>query len=168
MELPSQYECQYGRATRRLRMSLGAWPFRPNHITNDGGPQARRAELRTLVGTGIIPNRYLQGHATSISNILQEPTTIMEFPLAPEGKPVRTDSRSPRFGHHPHCSAFRQETGSVFCDESDMVHAALFRGGVRKRLSAQIYERARQSPYICSYREDPETQFRLVDHEEHP
>lgn len=87
-------------------MKLKKWPFRPVHITYDGGKKAPRPEIKKLTGVGIISNEYLEGIQTYMCANLNNPTTIIEF--CPQDDVARTDARPPVFQLHPACLRFRE------------------------------------------------------------
>ena len=102
-------------------MKCKKWPFRPDHITNDGEKAPKDSPLMKLLGDGIISNEHLQGIETAICAKLRYPTTIMEFAPERKGKaaekvvPVRTDSplmdqAEEPFGFHPPC----RKSGKLF------------------------------------------------------
>jgi signal transduction histidine kinase len=149
-----------------------AWPFRPNHITNDGETLAltglptlqfgstsreraatarRRGEdLGRLNGTGIISNAYLEGMQAMICARLGNPTTIVEF--SPKGEPVCTDSKLLSFAMHQPCRLFRRYTDERLCLESDSIHACLFCGLSREGIAEALVDRADHCEYIKRYR----------------
>ena len=81
-----------------------SWPIRPHHLTKGG-------ESLGLKGTGIITNRHLQGHQSEISDIVGQPTAIIEFAL--DGSPIRTDSPFLDLALNPACQLFRRENPEV-------------------------------------------------------
>jgi len=126
-------------------MKASKWPFKPDHITNDGPlanpydvkslkfgsisdeylqtTRKRRENLKKLTGTGIISNDHLEGLQTTICANLGNPTTVIEF--SPEGETVRTDSRLLFFSMHAPCRVFRNYDEGP-CLECDNCHARLF------------------------------------------
>ncbi len=129
-------------------MKPRVWPFRPDHITNDG-PEWDERELNKLTGEGVIPNEYLEGIQTSICANLAHPTAIIEF--SPEGVPVRTDSRLLVYALHPPCSTFREHTDHKYCYECDDNHALLFRSLNRSNIATDLEMRIQSSVYIQDY-----------------
>ena len=109
------------------------WPFRPDHITNDGESFPEDNALRKLTGQGIIPNGYMQGEQTSICATLNYPTFIIEF--SPTGEPVRTESALLAFNICSVCMRFREFAGAGYCKQSDSVHAKLFQGCTQNDLA---------------------------------
>ena len=81
---------------RIVPVKCSKWPFRPEHITNDGETigeddgNSTGSQLKKLSGAGIIPNRYLVLLQTYISQKYGRPTVIIEF--SPQGEPVTTHS----------------------------------------------------------------------------
>jgi signal transduction histidine kinase len=108
------------------------WPFRPVHITNDGELAGQSSELRMLTGEGVISNEWLQGIQSQISEVLDYPTTVIEF--SPHGLPVKTNSPLLRSKLRGPCKAFRDISKALgypdahLCMQSDELHAKLFFG----------------------------------------
>ncbi len=126
------------------------WPYRPDHITNDGADYG-------LWGTGILSSRHVQGIQSEMCHEIGQPTTIIEF--APSGEAAwRTDS--PLLTHQisEACRAFRDmnrgiaEDGDVrsdgratfggirgaLCLRCDQLHAGLLRGVEESQLTPAV------------------------------
>jgi len=136
------------------------WPWRPDHITNDG-EEWKGTPLEELKGVGIISNEYLQGIQKAISADVENPTTLVEFSLKAEF--VRNDSRLEVFELHPPCAIFRRYNYGEKCLECDMVHAFLFYGLNRENLLTEVDKRIAESKHIKEYtREDEKIHFAFV------
>lgn len=144
-------------------MRLSTWPFRPDHITNDGHEYPPDSPLNKLTGGGIISNTHMQGMQTSICATLQNPTTIIEF--AADGSPVRTDSQLLFFTLHPPCLKFRVCTEHRWCYCCDNAHALLFRGLDKENVVSEGRIRAGSNAEIAQYRQDPELLFQFAETE---
>ena len=132
------------------------WPYRPDHITIDGD-NSDKPELQKLTGVGIIPNNRLQGFQTYISEMLKNPTTVVEF--APDGSLVRTDSTVLVYSLHLPCRIFRDGTDNKYCLDCDNAHAILFRGLTKQKFQEELDKRIRQSGYIQEYKKGDEQHF---------
>ncbi len=125
-------------------MKLRTWPFRPEHITNDG--EKHGGELAKLTGPGVITNEHLQGIQTRISAYLDCPTTMIEF--SPEGEPVCSDLKLLDFALHPICKIFRECTSNKFCHDSHNTYAELFCKLIRSNFPTKIRNSIRDSGKI--------------------
>ena len=147
------------------------WPFKPDHITNDGETvnvddiqslkfgsisdgylstlKKRQISLKQLTGVGIIPNAHLEGIQTMLSANLGIYTAILEF--SPEGTPVRTDSKLMFYSMHEPCKILRNYTDEHLCLKCDQCHAKLFYGLMRCDVDAEIEKRIFNNPVISDY-----------------
>ena len=138
-------------------MEAKTWPFRPQHITNDG--ETEKGDLRQLTGEGIISNEYLRGIQTSICAELENPTTIIEF--SPDGTCVRTDSQLLIYSLHAACRCFREKTEAKFCEFCDTQYASLFRGLRKSDIPNVLNNRIEENSFITKYRKNPDLDFSL-------
>ena len=63
------------------------WPFKPDHVTSDGGPESQDENLKSLCGQGIITNEHLKGILINIAAKIKYPITLIEFPKEPVDEP---------------------------------------------------------------------------------
>jgi signal transduction histidine kinase len=139
-------------------MELTEWPFKPDHISNDGYKQGARS-FQLLTGQGIITNSHLQGLQTQLCAALGHPTTIIEFSLS--GAPVRTDSELLFYQLRPPCAKFRECTQNAYCYDCDNTHAGLFFSLNRANLADEVRTRALVDSYIRDYRRDRDVAFQV-------
>lgn len=147
-------------------MKPSKWPYRPDHITNDG-EKYEGEDLSRLDGVGIISNEYIKGLQTSISGDLGYPTLIVEFSPDPKGKPVRTDSKLiVPYGKRPACKELQICTEIKLCNECDNIHALLFRGLNRSNLRTEVAKQLEENAYLKELREDAYIKDYLADPEQ--
>ncbi len=148
-------------------MSKKEWPFRPDHITNDGPWNTENPELQRLNGNGIISNEYLAGIQTTIANVLNNPTAILEFPPQDSNcDPVTTVPKSQYYKLKRPCLLLRKHLSDKFCHECDVHHANLFRYLKKNDIPKLILERTQKNPYISKYVDDGQFTFSLKENRE--
>ena len=147
-------------------MKVQKWPFRPDHITNDGPSFPAPSSLRKLTGQGIIPNRFLNGVGSAICAAIEGPLTIIEF--APDGTQVRTDPAILALAMGAPCSKFRECGGSRYCLKCDCVHAGLLRGLTRKDFARELEASLKSNAQVKKYRRDVEVEYIVHDDARRP
>jgi len=133
-------------------MKPHSWPFRPDHITNNGEYYDDRPILKKLNGIGIITNEHLRGIQTSMCANLGNPTTVIEF--SPLDVPIRTDSRLLVHDLHPPCRLFREHTSHRYCYLCDNAHAKLFHGLTEYDIENKIETKIEVEPPVKYYKEN--------------
>jgi len=146
------------------------WPFRPEHITNDGEKYPEDSELNKLYGVGIISNEYLKGILFTIANKLKSPIMAMEFSPEKDEVPestdnvVRTEAISIHFDFHQPCRAFKKYNRGLLCDMVEKKLAKLFRNLTQTELNIELLrQRAHKDASLKEYLDDTEVSFFLKE-----